>query len=542
MKKKIGLIMAIMVIGMVLAACGKGNDTKGANSDNKAIKVTAQGQIATLDSALYSDVFSSDAIGQIVEGLYLVDDNNNAVLGLAEKAPEISKDKKVYTYKIKDAKWANGDKVTANDFVFAFRKVADPKTASPSSNETDVFKNGEDVRNGKKPVKDLGVKAIDDSTLQLTLEHPTPYLAKLLTGTPFLPQNEKFVKAQKGKYGTSSDTVLANGPFVIKKWNGTGNSWEFDKNKTYYAKDDIKLNKVSVQVIKDIGAGVNLYQTKAADYTGLAENYAKKYRKDKDYHETPKSLIGYLGFNFKRTNTGNVHLRKALSMGFDKEGYTDTILSDGSKPLNGYIPEGFAKDPKNNEDFRKENGDLVTYDVKKAKAEWKQAKKELGKNKLTIELLASDTESSKQTVEFLQGEWEKNLPGLTVKVKNVPLKNRLQLNSAGDYDIFFGTWTPDYGDPINFLDGYITNGGINFPKYSNKEYDKGVAELDTKLAADPEARWQKMLALEKQLVQKDAVFAPVYQGATAYLLNSRVKGVQIFPFGRTVSYRNAYVK
>lgn len=542
MKKKIGIVMLVMILSLVVAACGKGSSTNSTTGDKKSIKVTVQGQIATLDSALYSDVYSSDAIGQIIEGLYIVDKNNNAVLGLAAKAPKVSKNKKVYTYTLRDAKWANGDKVTANDFVFAFKKIADPKTASPNSSEIVVLKNGEAITKGKKAVKDLGVKAINDKTLQLTLEHPTPYLAKLLTGTPFLPQNEKFVKKQKGKYGTSSDTVLANGPFVLKKWNGTGNSWEFVKNKTYYAKDDVKLNKVSAQVIKDIGAGVNLYQTKAADYTGLAENYAKKYRKDKDYHETSKSLIGYLGFNFKRTNTGNVHFRKALAMAFDKKGYTDTILSDGSKPLNGFIPEGFVKDPDNNKDFRTENGDLITYNLKKAKAEWKKAKKELGKNKLTVELLASDTESSKQTVEFLQGEWQKNLPGLTVKVKNVPLKNRLQLNSSGDFDVFFGTWTPDYGDPVNFLDGYITDGGINFSKYSSKSYDEGVADLDTKLAADPEARWKKMLALEKQLVQKDVVFAPVYQGATAYLLSSKVKGVQIYQFGRTVSYRNAYVK
>ncbi|MBC1499769.1 peptide ABC transporter substrate-binding protein [Listeria weihenstephanensis] len=543
MKKGI-LITMIAVIGLVIAACGSDttkDEVKG--SAKQSIKVTSAGEIATLDSALYSDTFSSDAIGQISEGLYRVNPDNDAELGLAKAEPTVSADKKVYTFQLRDdAKWSNGEPVTAADFVFAFQKVVDPKTASPSSNQLDVIKNANQIRNEKAEPNTLGVKAIDDKTLEITLENPIPYLPKLLTGTPFLPQNEKFVKELGSKYGTSADTVLSNGPFLLKDWSGIGTSWNYVKNKDYWDAENVRLNKVAVQVAKDTGAGVNLYETGDVQYTALTDEFVQKYKDNKAYHSQSKSLIGYLGFNEDRKATGNVHLRKALSMAFDKDAYTQTILGDGSKALNGYIPSDFAKDPENNKDFRAENGDLVTFDPEKANSEWTTAKKELGIDKLTLEVLSSDTEVSKKTVEFLQSELEKNLPGLTVKIKSVPLKNRLALTTAGDYDIFYGTWSPDYSDPINFLEVYQSDGGINFSKYNSSTYDSGLNEVKSTLATDPEKRWDKMLELEQQLISQDAVIAPFYQGATAYLLNPEVQDVQIYPFGRNISFRLAYVK
>ncbi|MBA3927909.1 peptide ABC transporter substrate-binding protein [Listeria rustica] len=539
------LIAMIALIGVVIAACGggdKASDQVANDGTKQSIKVTSAGEIATLDSALYSDTFSSDAIGQISEGLYRVNPDNDAELGIAKAEPTVSADKKVYTFQLRDdAKWSNGDPVTASDFVFAFQKVVDPKTASPSSNQLDVIKNANQIRNEKASPDTLGVKAINDKTLEITLENPIPYLPKLLTGTPFLPQNEKFVTATGSKYGTSADTVLSNGPFLLKDWSGIGTSWTYIKNKDYWDATNVKLNKVAVQVAKDTGAGVNLYQTGDVQYTALTDEFVQKYKTDKAYHSKEKSLIGYLGFNEDRKATANVHLRKALSMAFDKEAYTDTILGDGSKALNGYIPSGFAKDPGNNKDFRAENGDLVTFDPEKAKSEWVTAKQELGVDKLTLEILSSDTEVSKKTVEFLQSEIQKNLPDITIKLKSVPLKNRLALTTAGDYDVFYGTWMPDYSDPINFLEVYQSDGGLNFSKYDSATYDAGLNDIKSTYATEPEKRWDKMLELEKQLIQTDAVVAPFYQGASAYLLDPTVKDVQIYPFGRNISYRLAYV-
>lgn len=544
-------LFAMLAIILVIGACG--NDKKESTAetssekvekvtDKQEITVTTTAELATLDSALYTDVVSSDAIGQIFEGLYRIDKNNDAELGIAKAEPKINEAKTVYTYQIRDeAKWSNGDPVTADDFVYAYQKVVNPATGSQSSNQMDIFENAEAIRNGERPITDLGVKALDEKTLEITLTSPVPYLAKLLTGTPFYPQNKKVATDLADKYGTNSENVIGNGPFTISKWDGTNLSWAYTKNKNYWDAKNVKLEHIDVEVAKETATGANLFDGGEVQYTGLTDEFIQKYQGSENYHEQTKALIGYLGFNTERENTGNVHLRKALALAFDKKSYTEGVLIDGSKPLDGFIPTDFAKDPKNGKDFRKENGNLMAFDAKEAKAEWELAKKDLGISELTLEVLSSDAGSAKKTVEYLQAQFEENLPGLTIQLKSVPLKNRLDLTRAGDYDVFFGTWTPDYADPINFLEIYQSNGGINFSKYSNPTYDAGITEVKTSLATEPEKRWDKMLELEKQLIQEDAAIATVYQGAQAYLLAPEVTGLQVLPFGRTVSYRLAQV-
>lgn len=549
MKKKFWIIGVLIALLLVIVGCAseqkKSQETSIKQPEKKDIQeltVTTSNELATLDSALYSDVISSDAIGQIFEGLYRIDQDNNAELGMAESEPSVNDAKTVYTFKLKEAKWSNGEDVKASDFVYAFQKVVDPATASPSANQMDIFKNGALIRVGEKELSDLGVKALDTKTIELTLENPIPYLAKMLTGTPFFPQNEILAKKLGEKYGTNSSNIVGNGPFELTDWSGTNLNWTYQKNQTYWDQKNVQLKKINVEVAKETSTGANLFDGDQVDYTGLTDEFIQKYQGANSYHEQPKALIGYLGFNTTRKVTGNVHVRRALALAFDKKAYTESILIDGSKPMDGFIPSDFAKNPASNEDFRKENGSLMSYDVKKAQNEWKLAQAELGDTDLTLEILSSDTGSAKKTVEFLQAQYETNLPGLKIKLKNVPLKNRLDLNRSGDFDVFFGTWTPDYQDPINFLEIYQSNGGINFSNYHNNVYDEGINEIKGELATKPQERWTKMMQLEKQLIEQDAPIALIYQGAQAYLLSSKVKQLQVLPFGRTVSYRLTFVQ
>ncbi|MEG0289144.1 MAG: ABC transporter substrate-binding protein, partial [Carnobacterium sp.] len=177
MKKKLRVTSFLMMGIFMLAACGNGESSTGSDTAEVPQKMvaTATGELATLDSALYSDVTSSDAIGQIFEGLYRIDGKNNPELGLAESEPDVSEDGKTYTFKLREAVWSNGDAVTAEDFVYAFQKVVDPENGSPSSNQMDIFKNAAAIRNGEMDLEELGVKAIDEKTLELTLENPITY-------------------------------------------------------------------------------------------------------------------------------------------------------------------------------------------------------------------------------------------------------------------------------------------------------------------------------------------------------------------------------
>lgn len=541
MKKR--LVASLAIATLLLGACSTTGNKKESTTDTKqVIEVSTPGELSTLDSGQYSDVNSSDMIGQVTEGLYRTNKDGDPELALAAEKPTVSEDGKTYTFKLKDTTWSNGDPVTANDFVYAYQYVVDPANASSSSNRMDIFKNASKIRRGEASVDTLGVKALDDKTLQIELESPITYLDQVLVGTPFMPKNAAFAKEKGKSYGTTTENFVGNGPFVIEDWTGTNESWKLVKNPKYWDADNVKLDEVDVQVVKEVGTGVNLFETQGLDFTTLSDTYAKQYKDNKNAHYVPKSLVGYLSANQKREVTGNVKVRQAIMQAIDKKAFAEDILGDGSTALNGFVPANFAKDPKTGEDFRKENGDLLPYNVEQAQKLWAEAKQELGQDEITLEVLSADTAAAKKTIEFIQGQLEQNLPGLKINLKSVPLQNRLDLQTQGDFDIAFGTWTPDYADPINFLEFYDSKGGLNTSGYVSESYDQGLEEARTTLANDPEARWDKLKELEKQLVETDTAVIPLYQGAVAYLQNDQLKDLQIYPFGRTVSYRLAYVE
>ncbi len=547
--KKLGFLLVASTL--LLTGCFGGGNTTGSSSgenDNSAaenvkqeISVSLSGELSTLDSAQYTDVNSSDMIGQLTEGLYRLNENNDPELALANAEPTVSEDGLTYTFTLRDSNYSDGTPVKAEDFVYAFQSVVDPETASSSSNRMDIFKNGRSIREGEKDVSELGVKVVDDTTLELQLENPLPFLPQILTGTPFMPKQKTFAEEKGKAYGTTAENFIGNGPFVIKGWNGSNESWTLEKNPEYWDKENVKLETIDVQVVKEIATGTNLFDDGQLDYTLLADTYAQQYQDSAQANFEPKATVGYISPNQKREVTGNVNVRKAILQAIDKESFTQNILADGSTALNGFVAKNFAKNPSSGEDFREENGDILPYNVEEAQKAWQEAKKELGKDEITLELLSADTALAKKTIEFIQGQLEENLPGLTIELKSVPLQNRLDLQKQGEFDLVFGTWTPDYADPIDFLNFYDSKSGLNTAGYNNPTYDEGLQAARTTLANDPDARWQKLLKMEKLLIGEDTAVLPLYQGAVAYLKSDRLEGLQVFPFGRTVSFRTAYV-
>ncbi|GBD61521.1 peptide ABC transporter substrate-binding protein [Tetragenococcus halophilus] len=538
--KKIGLLLGAALF--ILAGCfSTGGNTEEKNSTQQEISVSLSGELTTLDSAQYTDVNSSDMIGQLTEGLYRYDEEGEPELALASKEPEVSEDGLTYTFQLKDTNYSDGTPVKAEDFVYAFQTVVDPKTASSSSNRMDIFQNGREIREGDKEVDELGAQAIDDSTLKLQLEDPLPFLPEILTGTPFMPKSKEFAEGEGKQYGTNTEKFLGNGPFVINDWDGNNESWTLEKNPEYWDQDNVQMETINVQVVKEVATGTNLFTDGQLDYTLLADTQAQQYQNDEQAYFEPKAMVGYISPNQKREVTSNVNVRKAILQAIDKDNFAQNILSDGSTPLNGFVASDFAKNPSTDEDFREENGDLLPYDKKAAQQSWEKAKEELGQDEITLELLSADAAMSKKTIEYIQGQLEETLPGLEITIKSVPLQNRLDLQTEGDFDLVFGTWTPDYADPIDFLNFYDSQSGLNTSGYDNPDYDKGLEEARTTLANDPDARWDKLLEMERLLVEEDAAVLPFYQGANAYLKTDRLGGIQVFPFGRTVSYRTTFI-
>lgn len=539
MKKTTKMLATTLLIALGLAACGNNSSSTTTNSATKNLTITTFGELTTLDSADYDDVPSSDMMGQVFEGLYRIADGNKVEVGMAESEPTISEDGLVYTFKLRDAKWTDGSAVTANDFVYTYRKLVNPAEGHVAQS-ADVFKNARKIRNGELAVEELGVKALDDKTLEITLENPAPYLPKLLTGSRFLPQSEALAAKLGDQYGSNVSNVSFNGPFKLEGWTGSELTWKLVKNENYWDAANVALNEVTVNVSKEVATSVQLFDGKQVQYTTISDQFVDQYKAQPTFHTQPKATMGYMSFNVLRPTTGNRHFRRAISMAYDKNALVNSVLKDGSIASTGLIPRDFAKNDTTGKDFTEDSGALVTFNVQEAQREWELAKQELGVDSVTVTLITSDTGTSKLVGEYLQAQIQTNLPGVTFNLQPVPLKNRLELQRASDFDIFYGTWAPDYQDPLNFLEQYTTGGGINFAKYSSAEYDAAVDAVKTTYATQAEARWNQMLAAEK-IVMNDAIVAPIYQASQSYLLAENVQDFQVLPFGRTINLRQVKV-
>ncbi|ASK62556.1 peptide ABC transporter substrate-binding protein [Virgibacillus phasianinus] len=551
---KFSLLLTLgLLLSMLMAACSNdsGGETKdepkkeaeGSEDVEQVFNLTSSDIIPTMDSSLATDLLAFQALSGTTEGLYRLGKDGEIVEGIATEH-KVSEDALTWTFTLReDAVWSNGDPVTAHDFVYAWRRAVDPKTGSEYGPYMmgGVLKNATAVNEGKKDVDQLGVKADGDYTLVVTLEKPIPYFESLTTFGTYYPLNQKFVEEQGDAYATSSDALLSNGPFKLTDWKSTSDSWTLVKNEDYWDADAVTLQKINYDVVKDPQVGVDLYEKGKLDRTDLTSELVDVYAANDDYEVTLGTGVYFLKFNQTKSEAlANKNIRKALSQAFNKQALVDEILNDGSIVAKGFVPKNFVKMPESGKDFREASGDLSTYDAESAKELWKRGMQELGKDKVELEFLSSDSETSKEMGEFIANQLEQNLEGLDITLKQVPFEQRLALDSDMDYQIQFSSWFPDYLDPYTFLNLWVTDGGNNKMGYSNPEYDELLAKTANELALKPVERYDAFLQAEKILFE-DAAIAPVYQSATAQLVSPKMEGVINNSFGALYEYKWASV-
>ena len=538
-KKKYLKLMGLSLASVsLLAACGGNSEEseKGTTgSGEQVLNLVESAELPTMDTVLATDAVSFNVMNNVNEGLYRQGPDGELVLGMAAEEPKVSEDGLTYTFKIReDAVWSNGDPVTANDFVFAWRRLVNPETAAEYSYMIDgVVKNATAILTGEMAPTELGITATDDKTLEIQLEKAVPYFESLTTLSMFFPQNEAYVTEQGDAYASDSDHVLYNGPFVLDEWDGTGLSWVMNKNEDYWDADAVELDAVNIDVIKETSTALNLYDTGSIDRMILSGDYVQTQQGNPDLKTQPTSTVAYLKFNQERngeeTALANENIRKAIAMAFDKQAYVDTVLQNGSIPANGLVPESLAVDPATGEDYREQNGDLLKFDKKQAQEYFAKGLQELGVDSLSLEILSDDTENAKKSIEFLQGQLTQNLPGLEITLRNVPFKVRLDANSNQDYDIQLSLWGADYADPINFLELFQSENGNNKSGYNSADYDALIESAQTNVT-DLDSRWEDMLDAEKVLMD-DAGIAPIYQRAYAVLEKDYVKDFTTYLVG-----------
>ena len=545
MKKKfVPAVASILGASLLLTGCGSYKDeASGAKAKDKApdkqiLNLATGTEIRTMDTARATDTDSGQVMRNVFEGLYNLGEGNKPVPGVA-KSHDVSPDKTKYTFHLRDSKWSNGTPVTAKDFLFAWQRAVDPATASEYAFLFFDIKNAKKINSKELPADQLGVKAIDDHTFEVELERPVPYFISLTAFPTFLPINEEFFKSQGDKYALEDNTILYNGAFTLSDWKHE-QSFKFKKNTNYWDKDNVKLEEINFNVVKDHSTAVNLYESKQIDRLTLTSDLVDKYRKDSNFKERPDVGVQFVRMNQKNKTLQNINVRKAIDKSIDKKAFVNVLLNDGSLPAYSLVPKNFAKGP-DGKDFREENGNLTKENTKEAQQFWKQAKQELGSDKISIELLTSDGDLPRKTGEYLKEQLEKNLEGLTVNVKPQPRKQQVTLLLQGNYEIAIDGWSPDFADPITFLELFTTDNPYNLDHYSNKEFDDLIQKVKTDLAGDEKARWEALKQAEKILF-KDAVISPLYQNGTTYLERSYVKGVVEVDFAGPLNFKWAKVE
>lgn len=550
-KKTKWLFVLLGLLLVILVGCyGKptsDNTTKSNESDNatadgddniatQELHLVATGDLTTMSSLGSVDALAVTAMNSVFEGLYRIGPENTPIPGMAE-SHEVSEDGTVYTFKIrKDAVWSNGSPVTAYDFEYAWKRAINPETQAIYSYLMLDIKNAANVQTEEDPlygkVEEIGIKALNDDTLEVQLNAPIPYFISLTTYAPFFPLNKEFTESQGDQYALEADNMIYNGPFMMKSWQH-GQGWTFVKNESYWDKDTVKLTKITQKIVKDTATAVNLYEAGEIDTAELSSEYVAQYKDSPEYSTFLKPNTYFIRMNHENKYLSNLNIRKAIDMAWDKQGFADVILQDGSIPAYYLVPQGLSTDDKGN-DFRDGNGDMNKTDIELAKEVWATGLKELGVDQVKLEFLTYDRAESKKAAEFIKNQLETNLEGLELTINMQPNKQKLALEGAVDFDLDYGGWGPDYQDPMTYIELFESTAYYNQSNYKNEKVDAFIKQAKT--TSDVTERWELMQQAEK-LMMEDVAFAPTFQKGLSRLTKPYVKNLYEHPFSADISYK-----
>jgi oligopeptide transport system substrate-binding protein len=531
--------VAVLAGGTYAAGLWGGNDA----SSDKALNFAIPTELPGLDSSKVTDTYAFQVLGNTQEGLARLDADGNVQPAQAEKI-EASDDGLTWTITLRDGlKWSNGDDVTAQDYVYSWQRTNDPKTGSEYAYIFSGIENADKIQAGDADVDTLGIKAEDDKTLVVTLEKPMPQFESLLAFPTLFAQNQKFVEEQGSKYGTSAETQLYNGPFKLEGWTGTNNSFKLVKNADYWDADSVKSEEVNIQVIKKPETAVQLYKQGKLDRASLGTPELVSANKNDDaYKSIAESTVFYFQYNQDGSVPAleNKKIRQALNLATNREDYVKEVTSGVSTAATGLTPKG-TYTTSSGEDFAEYAAQDYKFDADEAKKLWEEGLKEIGESEVTLTITSdADSPTAKSTLDYIQGQWQDTLPGLTIKQKFVPFQQRLTDSTEGNFEIVMSGWGADYPEPSSFLTLFTTDAPNNNGSASSSVFDAAVKKALGDDALDNEKREADYRDAEKAIFD-EAMVNPLYWRASPALQNPAVKGLIENAAGApTTDYKYAY--
>lgn len=561
--KKTKAVLALLMAGTMMlgvVGCGSSSDTAGSGSattgtestgsDTAAagssdMNVMLETPVESLDPQQATDGTSFEVIADYTDGLMQMDADGQAVPAIAESY-DLSDDGLTYTFHIRsDAKWSNGTPVTAADFVFAWQRAVDPAVASEYAymlSDIGQIKNAAEIIAGDMDKSELGVTAVDDTTLQVELNVPVSYFLSLMYFPTFYPVNEEFFNSCGDTFATSPETTLSNGAFILDSYEPAATAFHLTKNADYYDAGRVQLSGLNYQVIQDSQQALMSYQTGALDTTLVNGEQVDQVKDDPEFKTVGAGYLWYVSPNMDAVpELANLNVRLALTMAIDRDAITGDVLKDGSAPTYTAVPPEFAAGP-DGSDFSADQekfADVCTCDATSAADYWTKGLEELGITELSLDMVVDADDAPQKVAQVLKEQWETTLPGITVNLVVEPKKQRVQDMQDGNYQLGLTRWGPDYADPMTYLGMWVSGNSNNYGLWSNADYDAIIDECTTgDLCTDAEGRWERLYDAE-QIVMDEAVIFPLYTQCNAEMLSSKVTGVEYHPVALNRVYKDA---
>ena len=549
-RKILAMVMALALLCATFAACG---DTSGTSSsagtsstasDSGDSSAAEEGETATggsggtlnmrntmeptsLNTLLATYAYDFTPINAMIECLYR-DDENDVPQPAGAETVDISDDKLVYTFHLReDATWSNGDPVVATDYEFAWQQALNPKVASDYAYMLYFIHNAEPYFNGEVEWSEVGVKVIDDYTLEVTLDNPLPYATDLFAFPTLAPINQKFYEeVGADKYATDAEYFCCNGMYELTEWSHNSEI-VFQKREDYWNADAVGPDEIVYKIITDSQAGLNSYLSREIDYTDLDSGEVVQQAEAAGFEVgvKPARSSYYLIVNTEDEFMSNQNLRLALAYSIDKQALVDTVYQNDNQPMTSFTPPAImgaagADGPSFQEALLEERGEMypASGDLEKAQEYLQAALEELGctVDELNLSIDCADDSLRLNCATFLQEQWRQNLGIENIAVNSMQTKQVSANRQSGDYCMSLGGWSPDYNDAINFLDLWVTDGGNNDSFWSNEEYDNLIAQATAE--ADEEVRQQYLFDAEEILAAEMPVI-PLYWQCQNYSYN-----------------------
>ena len=549
-RKILAMVMALALLCATFAACG---DTSGTSSsagtsstasDSGDSSAAEEGETATggsggtlnmrntmeptsLNTLLATYAYDFTPINAMIECLYR-DDENDVPQPAGAETVDISDDKLVYTFHLReDATWSNGDPVVATDYEFAWQQALNPEVASDYAYMLYFIHNAEPYFNGEVEWSEVGVKVIDDYTLEVTLDNPLPYATDLFAFPTLAPINQKFYEeVGADKYATDAEYFCCNGMYELTEWSHNSQI-VFQKREDYWNADAVGPDEIVYKIITDSQAGLNSYLSREIDYTDLDSGEVVQQAEAAGFEVgvKPARSSYYLIVNTEDEFMSNQNLRLALAYAIDKQALIDTVYQNDNQPMTSFTPPAImgaagADGPSFQEALLEERGEMypASGDLEKAQEYLQAALEELGctVDELNLSIDCADDSLRLNCATFLQEQWRQNLGIENIAVNSMQTKQVSANRQSGDYCMSLGGWSPDYNDAINFLDLWVTDGGNNDSFWSNEEYDNLIAQATAE--ADEEVRQQYLFDAEEILAAEMPVI-PLYWQCQNYSYN-----------------------